>query len=338
MKEHVAVVGAGALGTLLGAYLQIGDAADVTLVGRNPDVLAINNKGLSIEFPDGAQTKVRMKVHPNINDVSRKPDWIVFTVRTYQTNDTMKEIVRHWGKDVPVVTFQNGFVVRDIQDHIGDSAVGGSTLIGSKIVNPAEIKQPQHTGLYVGEMNRSVSPRVVHMKEAFESVNKKFDCMNAFVTDNIEGALWAKILPNATNNAITAVTNLSVRQCYENEATQKYAYELVKETVSIAALDNVDMYNTPVDLAQAFISNSKSFPEWKGYLEKRALSLTHFKLSMSDMLEKGIKTEVDHINGYVVARAKAHNRTVPHHAAIVDAIHKIEQGKLQRGLDSLPRL
>jgi len=338
MKENVAVVGAGAIGTLLGAYLQIGEAAEVSLIGRSPDILAINNKGLHIEFPDGSTTKTWMKVFPKVRDVQNKPDWIIFTVRTYQTDEAMNEIAKHWGKNIPVVTFQNGFVVREIQKHIGDYAIGGETLIGSKVLNPGEIKQPQRTGLYVGEMSGGVSPRVTRMKEAFESVQRKFDCMEAFVTENIEGAIWAKLLINATNNAITAVTDISVRQYYETEQTQKYAYHLVKEVLSVVELEKVDVYNTPVDLARAFIDNSKTFEDWKSYLEKRVPSLSHFKLSMSDMLEKGVKTEVDHINGYVVERARAHGISAPYHEAMVEAIHKIEQGKLKRGLDSLPKI
>lgn len=338
----VAVVGAGAIGTLLGAYLHMGGKAKVSLVGRGPHIEAIiREKCLKIKFPGkpAEETIPSIDAYTEVGVLkNRRPDWVILSVRTYQTNEAMQQIVETWGEDVPVVTFQNGYTLDKIQDFVGKNAVGGQTLISSKVVEPGSVHQPQHTGLYVGEINEKDTSRVQNMCDAFGAVQQHVDCMEAHVTDNVVGAIWAKLAVNATNNVLTAVTDLSVRQMYEHPETQLYSYGLVTETLKVAKLEEVDISATPVALAKAFAEYSSSFEKWRGYLRDRAPTLGHFKLSMSDMLDRNIKTEVDDINGYIVERARAHGIRVPHHEAILEVVHKIERREMERGLTSLPKI
>lgn len=336
--ENVTVMGAGAIGMLLGAYLQIGGMVNASLIGHDPYMRAIKDAGLKIEFPDGHQTTIEIPTYTHINQLPEKPDWIVFTVRTYQTHGATREIVDRFGKDIPIVTFQNGYAVRDIQSILGDYAIGGETLLSSKIVQPGFIRQPQKTGLYIGEMSGHITSRIEHMRDSFESVRNHFDCMEAYVTDNIDGAIWAKLAVNGNNNTLTAVTDLTIKELYETYQTQVYSYHLIRETFRIAESEHIDAYNTPVSLAKAFRDHSSSLEDWRAYLVGRAPTLAPFKLSMADMIEKGLPTEVDHINGYIVERAHAHGISVPYHEALVDAVHKIERKEIKPGLGILPKI
>lgn len=336
--DNVVVLGAGAIGMLLGAYLEIGGQATVSLIGRDPHMTAIRENGLKVKFPSGSEASVRIAAFTRMDEVPSKPDWIILGVRTYQTREAMQQIVNHWGTGVPVVTFQNGFTLNHIQSFIGENAIGGETLISSKIISPGVLEQPQHTGLYLGEMSKKLTPRIERMRRAFEAVRQYFDCMEAFVTDNIIGAIWAKLAVNATNNTLTAVTNFGLRTLYQTAETQQYSFGLVTETLKVANLEGVDIYSTPVALAKAFMDNSSTIEQWRSYLSQRAPTLSDFRLSMADMLDKGIKTEIDDINGYVVERAHAHGLAVPHHEAIVQTVHQIERGVVSRGIESLPKI
>jgi hypothetical protein len=53
------------------------------------------------------------------------------------------------------------------------------------------------------------------------------------------------------------------------------------------------------------------------------------KPSMLQDLERGRKTEIDFINGYVVALGHASGMLVPLNAAITNLVHQIERGVLQ---------
>src|SRR5437764_8115216 len=145
--DNVAVLGAGAIGMLLGAYLEIGGRAKVSLIGRDRHMKAVRENGLKVTFPNGAQWSEKLSAYTHVKDVPEKPDWIVLGVRTYQTPEAMDQIKEQWGTDVPVLTFQNGFTLNYIRSVIGDNAIGGETLISSKVVGDGEIVQPQHTGL-----------------------------------------------------------------------------------------------------------------------------------------------------------------------------------------------
>ena len=335
-RDHVIVMGAGAIGTLLGAYLQIGGKAKVSFVGRGSHIDFLQKNELSLEFPNGSITRLKVDAYQALDEIEEKPDWIIFTVRTYQTDKAMRQIVKRYGTTIPVVSFQNGLAIKDVATFVGENAVGGEALISSLIVSPGTLRQGQITGLYIGELSGKISDRANRMRAAFDAFKEHFKDIEVHATTNILGAIWAKLLINATNNTLSAVTDLSVRQTYENEKTQRYSYGLVTEILRLAKRENIDIYNTPIGLAKAFIDHAQSFEAWKRYLEERAPCLGHFKLSMSDMLNRGIKTEVDHINGYIVQKGCENGEKVPYNEALLTVVHKIERGELERGLQSLP--
>jgi 2-dehydropantoate 2-reductase len=62
------------------------------------------------------------------------------------------------------------------------------------------------------------------------------------------------------------------------------------------------------------------------------------KASMLQDLEKGVKTEVDVINGGVVERGREYGVETPLNARVVELMHSMERGERRPGRDALEEL
>ncbi|MBI5043081.1 MAG: NAD(P)-binding domain-containing protein, partial [Nitrospirae bacterium] len=98
----IAVMGAGAIGSVLGGYLaEAGE--DVLMIGRKGNVDAINKNGLQIEGVRGRKN-IRIKADTGLNE---KPDMLFLSVKTQDVPEACKAIAL-MTKDSIVVTMQNG--------------------------------------------------------------------------------------------------------------------------------------------------------------------------------------------------------------------------------------
>jgi 2-dehydropantoate 2-reductase len=99
---RIAVIGAGAVGSTLGALLRRA-GQDVTLIGRPEQVAAIRKGGLHI---DGALGKFIVQV-PIGEQLNFRPDLALLTVKTQDVVSAVKANLPFL-KDIPLITLQNG--------------------------------------------------------------------------------------------------------------------------------------------------------------------------------------------------------------------------------------
>ena len=120
---HIAVVGAGAIGSvLIGMLARAGE--DVTLVGRPPHVDAVNRNGLLIDGVLGTIT-VRIKAHERLDF---KPDLALLTAKTQDVEAAARDI-KASVPGVPVVPLQNGVRRGDLL-----AGVLGKEMVLSRVV------------------------------------------------------------------------------------------------------------------------------------------------------------------------------------------------------------
>ncbi|QNK40307.1 ketopantoate reductase family protein [Caproicibacter fermentans] len=302
----VAIIGAGAMGSLYGVYLA--SRHEVTLLDSyRPQVDAINQNGLTKVEKDDGETNVRVKAVPSGSGIGVQELVIVF-VKSIHTKDAMQENRGLIGPDTIVMTLQNGAGNnRDIAAFVPrERIVVGTSSHNSVTVGPAKIF---HSGC--GPTN--IGPEKPG-EEGGRAVEKAAQALRACglevnVMENIQKILWSKLFVNCGVNALSALMQCKIGEVAGNPTLWKICTRIVYECVLVAEADG-----TYFDRKEA-LENVK----------KIILADADGYASMYQDRQHQRRTEIDKINGVVAGLAAEYGLDAPYNRMLVDLIHGVEQ-------------
>jgi 2-dehydropantoate 2-reductase len=313
---RVAVIGAGAVGSLVGGLLaRAGE--DVTLVGRQPHVDAVNRKGLRI---DGALGSMQVRVRA-AERLDFTPDVALLTVKTQGVAAAAREIHPHV-VGIPVVTMQNG--VRS--DELAADVLGRQAILSCVILFGATFLEP-------GAVTYS-PPGVLVLGVPFGPIDERTRTIAALLdkavpthlSTNIAGAHWTKLVINE-NNALPAVTGLSIQEVNRRPALSRLSVLLMREaaaTIEAAGIGLASLPRLPATALRTILRLPTPVAARLLRLLSRSLGETPALGSTLQSVRRGEKTEIDYLNGEVVALGKRTGRPTPYNAAVVGLVHQVE--------------
>jgi 2-dehydropantoate 2-reductase len=248
----VGIIGAGAMGSLLGFYLSA--AAEVWLLDSwQAQVDAINTAGLRRELGESAELR-----HPR---AASNPatigacDVVLVLVKAHQTRWAAEQARRlrkpAAGQTDPatssqhadhpfasagtlVVTLQNGVGNREmLASVLGSVRVGqGVTALGATLLAPGRVR---HAGQ--GPTVFASAPDPAGMAALAELFNA---CgLPAELTDDLDALVWNKLLVNAGINALTALLRVPNRALVSVPQARTLLEQAVAETAAIAQAHGV---------------------------------------------------------------------------------------------------
>jgi 2-dehydropantoate 2-reductase len=290
---HIVVLGAGAIGSVYGAKLST--AHDVTLVARPEHADAINTHGLRVTGTEDRTYRVRaVSVLTEL-----APDaLVVLTTKVSDTEAAITPIVHLLTSQATILCVQNGLyserVVKDI--------VGGRCLVLRAITHFGAIyRTPGVVELKVSATTRiEDSPRSGAIAEAFTRCD-----LDGQVTGRIKDEMWEKLVVNCVINPINAITRAEVG-AIADVRLRPLKQLIVDECRRVAARDGVE-------LAADFVDRID-----RQYAPSRNLS------SMQQDLLKGRRTEIDFLNGAVVALGRQYGVDSPVNQALTMIIKAME--------------
>ncbi|MCP8615710.1 ketopantoate reductase family protein [Salirhabdus salicampi] len=228
------IIGAGAIGGVIGSYLVKG-GEDVTFVDIDKDhVEKMNTDGLTIESKDNVFT-VPVKALTLEELVKRevKLDVVFLCVKALHTKDAVNQFQHLLNEHSIVVSFQNGLCEQDIAAIIGEErTVGCFVNLFADYIRPGYIHYGGVGAVYIGELNKDITPRVE------EIVNRLKVWGDAKATDNIEGYLWGKLAYGAILTA-TALTNEKIADILDSHQYRDMLIELAREVLEVAHLEGI---------------------------------------------------------------------------------------------------
>ena len=293
-REHIAVVGAGAVGCYFGAMLARA-GVPVTLIGRRQHVEAINRDGLFLERSD-FQEYVKVQASTEI-DVVRDATIILLCVKTIDTEKAALQIAPHLATDALLVSFQNGVDnVERIQRAIGINAIPAVVYVAAAMSGPGRVKHNGRGDIVIGDV-----PRV---STVFQGAG-----VPCRISDNIAGELWTKLVMNCAYNAVSAVTGSRYLPIKNNSLTRDVMKGLIEEVVAVANAGGIQMA-TANHLMEAALKLGDAMAS--------ATSSTQQDLSI------GRLTEIDSLNGYVVRRGRALGVPTPVNATLYALVKFLE--------------
>ena len=279
----IAVVGAGAMGSLFGGLLsEAGN--DVWLYDVWPEhVRTITERGLHVERE--AKTRVvKLNATTNATDIGHAELIIIFvkSTQTRRASETARDLA---GPDGSVLTLQNGMGNADIISEFIDPTriFAGTTSHGATLLEAGSIRHagvgPTTIGTWAASEKGFENAR--RMAEFFSRAGIDTDAV-----ENVHSVVWNKLLINIGINAITALTGIKNGQLLDLQCTRDISRAAVLEAMAVARAIGVDVNNEAVDhvfnVAQATAAN---------------------RSSMGQDIDNHRPTEISAINGHIVREA-----------------------------------
>ncbi len=290
--RRVQIMGAGALGSLIGSLIQLA-GYDVIFVARGKQLSALK-KGLRVSGMREAELKVYCTAEPENADIT------FVTVKAYDTETAAKKLAE---VDAGVVcSLQNGVGNEEILAKYCRKVLGGVTTYGANLKDYGHVVFAGEGYTYIGEMNGSITEEV----EMVVDVLRKSG-IRAEAAEDIEFRIWAKAVVNAAINPITAICRVKNGEIVRNPYLWGVAKALAEEGREVMAR-----------MGYEFDAVSE--------VRRVAEMTAENRSSMLQDLEKGKRTEVEFINGAIVKKGEELGIDCPVNRTILNLVRGVESG------------
>ena len=306
----IAVIGAGAIGGLVGAKLALA-GVDVTFIVRGANLEAIRSNGFTLITADGEPQVLRNVKATNDYAVAGPQEIVILAMKAHQVEAVAADVHQLFGPETVVVTLQNGIPFWYFHRHGGrfegnavhsvdpsgsvsanipaERVIGCVVYPASELVAPGVVKHIEGDRFPVGELDGSSSERVNRVSACL--VNAGF---KAPVLDNIRAEIWLKLWGNLTFNPISSLTHSTLVDICQYPLSRELASSMMREAQAVA---------------------NKLGIEFRVSLEKRiagAEKVGKHKTSMLQDVEGGRAPEIDALVGSVVELARLTDTPTPH--------------------------
>jgi 2-dehydropantoate 2-reductase len=285
---RITVVGAGAVGSLLGARLAA-SGASVRLVGRPDHIAAIQRDGLVVEGVGAGRWRIEAGTGL---ESAHEPDLILLTTKTFDLAGASADIGRVLPGPRPILLPQNGLhpeavvateLARDGWPDPGSVLVRAVNTIPVTLVGPGVVRQPGEGELVLADPDRAGSARVATsvLMEALRSAG-----LPVRPVPDLELELWRKALVNAAINPVTALHRIP-NGALRTSPYHEEAEALLREAQSAAAVAGYAFTDPDADRS----------------LERVIDATAANRSSMLQDVERGRATEIDAISGELLRTA-----------------------------------
>lgn len=295
----IAVMGAGAVGCYYGGMLARA-GHDVTLIGRPNHVDAIQRDGLLLDT-QSFKEHVRLQACTKPSAAAGAA-LVLFCVKSTDTESAAAAMRPHLLPGALVLSLQNGVdnAVR-LQAALPDQEVAASVVyVATEMPGPGHVK---HNGR--GELVVAASKTTADAAALLVAAGVPTD-----ISTNVEGALWAKLILNCAYNALSAITQQPYGQLVQGEGVQNVIRDLVNECLAVAQADGITV---PGDVWQA--------------VERIAQTMPQQLSSTAQDLARGKRSEIDHLNGYVLRRGEALGVATPVNRVMHTLVKLLEESR-----------
>ena len=314
----IAIIGAGAIGGLVGARLALA-GEDVTFIVRGRNLDAIRERGIKLITTDGMEhTALHVKATDDYAEAGPQ-DVVIPAMKAHQLEAVVDALPHLLGPDTTIVPMQNGIPYWYFQKHGGphegtrvasvdpqgrlatgieaDRVLGCIVYPASVLVAPGVVRHIEGDRFPLGELDgRADTERVRRIAACFTEAGFK-----APVLDDIRAEVWLKLWGNLSFNPISSLTHSTLVDICQYPLTRELAADMMREAQAVAHKLGI-AFRVP--------------------LERRiagAEKVGRHKTSMLQDVEAGHELEVDALLGSVVELARLTDTPTPH----IDSVYAL---------------
>jgi len=300
---NLSVFGAGSIGSLFAGRIAY-SGFDVGVVGRNPHITKIREKGLTV-IEDDANLVSFLPAETQFDPLSQQSDALLVTTKAYDNKNVANILANNISKDRPVFLIQNGMGNEQIfKEKLPDNPIYRAiTTEAAELIHPGTVKHvafgKTSFGLVSGKGN------------GFSHQVKDILSRSGFLvktTQNIQLKMWHKLLANATICPLGTILHTRNGDILDRPSTERIFDAILDEGLALAKHL----------LPQEDFSASREFI--LTIIEKTRNN----KCSMLQDIERGRRTEIDFMNGFIVRESRKYGLKTPINSAITELIRYLE--------------
>ena len=301
----IAVLGAGAMGSLFSGYLSRHN--DVSVIDVNPTMVeAINKNGVRIREKDGSTTLGHPKAYVNASELGTQ-DLVIVFVKAMFTISALEGNKNLIGPNTYLMTLQNGAGHESKLLKFADRqhVIIGSTQHNSSVIEPGYVN---HGGSGVSSIGLLDGGCEVIQPIAENLTACGFEC---HTEENVQKQVWKKMFTNTAASSLTGLFQVPLGFIHTDPNANFLMRQLCTEAVTVANSLGLgfDLDEVTRDVDAVCINAPQGYT------------------SIYADIRDGHRSEVDTISGSVVEAAHDQGISVPYHEFVVKAIHALENKK-----------
>ena len=323
---RVAIYGAGAMGTILGAYIAA-SGKQIDLITRNiAHVEAIKKHGAQVLGNANFTVRVNALTPDEMSGVYD----IIFLMTKQRENSKILPTLRDFLSDDGVIcTLQNGLPEPSVVEAVGSKrclgcAVGwGANALGE---GRAELTSEKNKMTFALGSMHGHNKWLNIVKEYLECAGK------VSIEENLFGARWAKLAINSAFSPLSAVTGMTFGKVGKNFTTRRLALKLLNEAFEVAETCGVGIGEIQGRNIVEIYRCKSAFKKLSAFTLLPLAMRGHGNLTsgMYYDLKSGKKCDVDFVNGVIQRLGRKFGVKTPVNDAVIEMAHEIERG--ERGI------
>lgn len=314
---RIGIIGAGAVGGTLAALLQKA-GHEVEVAARGAHLAAIRDEGIRL---DGGFGEHDARVAAN-EFLSTAPELAILATKAQDARvalDAHSAVLR----GVPLLVVQNGLGGLDVaREELPDSPLtGGLALFAASYLSPGRITVTAGLPLVIGAGDGTASDELATLAATLG------EALPTEIAPDLASAQWSKLLINHVN-ALPAITGLSVQEVVAHPGLRRVLTASMRETVRVAGRLGIrlaEIQGVSGRLLEAIgwlpLAVGAFFPRM---LAERMGDVPNPGSTLQS-IQRGQLTEIDFLNGAVVAAAQRAGVSTPTNAALVNLVHQVER-------------
>lgn len=336
---RIAIVGAGAIGCYLGARLARQGHA-VRVQGRPEQVAALTAQPLTLRLPDGRLERQPLRATRDLRaEGDFTPEAILLTVKTQDVAEACATLAS-FAPAAPIVTLQNG--VR--ADEIAAEVVGRRRIVGGVVMSaiaylrPGEIEVQFPGWLTLGEPWGRPGARARTLRAALS------DATPTFLTANLPGVRWGKLISNL-NNGLCAATGQPLPTLAHSRMGRRLSLALMREGAAVARAAGVRLDHGLYGLSPGLLRENPAaglvallqgmMPALLGALPpplaeqtlalaaRSRLGRLPVRGSTWQSIARGRATEIEYLNGEISRRGRALGVATPVNDLVTQTVREV---------------
>lgn len=318
------LIGAGSIGGSVAAQItEAGFDLDVVAHGEEKAAL-FRDPGFRLTGAFGEKC-VPLHAFPSVDALEGTYDVCFIATKYQQMPDAARAMLPHLTTDSLVVSLQNGIVLDLLSDVVGrERTVGVMIGYGATLKEPNLVEVTAGEELRIGMMKGYSSPNLRPLAEMMSAV------LPTEVDEDIVGRLFSKVVFNSCINSVCGISGLDLGKALHHRPVRMAMLDIMREGDAVAKAMGLEVPRFNVLPKNSFIAahHSKFFNAFMGRLLEVGMGIKSGKVHPSTLqsLEKGKKTEIDIMNGYLAAKGNEYGVPTPVNSWMTETIREIENG------------
>jgi 2-dehydropantoate 2-reductase len=270
----------------------------------------------------------------DIKDLSGPKEVVLLATKATDCLEAARDLLPVLSPNSIVVSLQNGICEDALAGVIGrDRMVGCVVGWGATMHGPAQIEVTSPGEFVIGNIDHRPDQRLPLVQEMLSAV------VPTRISSNIMGELYSKLIINSCINSLGVITAMNLGKLLAESRIRKIFTALMREAMAVAAAMGIKVEPAgggKLDYYR-FLDGSSFTSNLKRNLLIRIIGFKYRRIRSSSLqsLERGRRTEIDYLNGYICDRGREHGVPTPINDAVVSMIRQIEVGTRKISLDNL---